>query len=197
MEDETASDARRGADPKQRLEEARRRLAAEQAWMEGALRDARDRASGRARGQLDQTGEDEDRMAERAHELAQRGKGALPDEAVDSIDEAERDARQAAEALRRGDGDRGLEKQRDAQRELESARSQLQDDRDGDEGQGSPHGTRESEKGTPGGGQVDIPDAASHKGPEDFRLRVERGLAMPKSGALRDAVQRYAEGLLR
>jgi hypothetical protein len=194
LSDQPGDDARRAGDQR-RVEEARRRLAAEQAWMEQALRDLRARASDRARDQLGQAGADEEKMAERARELAQRGKGALPDEAVESIADAERDAREAAEALRRGQGDRGLEKQRDAQRDLETARSQMQDDRDGDESPRSP-GATASDKGSPGG-DVDIPDATKHRGPEDFRLRVERGLAMPRSGALRDAVQRYAEGLLR
>ena len=35
------------------------------------------------------------------------------------------------------------------------------------------------------------------KGPEEFRRRVVRGLGQPASGALKDAVHRYAEGLLR
>ena len=32
---------------------------------------------------------------------------------------------------------------------------------------------------------------------EDFRRRVVEGLGQPTSGGLRDAVRRYAEGLLR
>lgn len=42
-----------------------------------------------------------------------------------------------------------------------------------------------------------IPNAREHKGPEEFRRRVVRGLGQPASGALKDAVHRYAEGLLR
>ncbi|HEY5146462.1 MAG TPA: hypothetical protein VII82_06830, partial [Polyangiaceae bacterium] len=42
---------------------------------------------------------------------------------------------------------------------------------------------------------VDVPN--DHKGPEEFRRRVVRGLGQATSGSLKGAVQRYAEGLLR
>ena len=177
-----------------RVDEARRKLDAEQAWVESELRELRKHASERAGAQLGQGGEDEEKLAERARELAQRGRGVLPDEAVDSIAEAERSARQAADALKRGDGQKGLEQQREAQRSLETARGQLNDEDDDD---GKPSSSSEGGNGKSPHGHVDIPDAAKHKGPEEFRLRVQRGLAQSKSGSLKDAVQRYAEGLLR
>jgi hypothetical protein len=43
---------------------------------------------------------------------------------------------------------------------------------------------------------ADIPKADQHKGPEEFRRRVIKGLGQP-SGRHKDAVRRYAEGLLR
>ena len=46
-------------------------------------------------------------------------------------------------------------------------------------------------------GKADIPKADAHKGPEEFRRRVIRGLGQPSSGRYKDAVKRYAEGLLR
>ena len=45
--------------------------------------------------------------------------------------------------------------------------------------------------------RTDIPKAEAHKGPEEFRRRVTKGLSEPASGRLKDAVRRYAEGLLR
>ena len=47
------------------------------------------------------------------------------------------------------------------------------------------------------GGQADIPTADQHKGPEEFRKRVLKGLAEPASSKHKDAITRYAEGLLR
>ena len=40
-----------------------------------------------------------------------------------------------------------------------------------------------------------MPDA--HKSPDQFRRRVLQGLAQPSSGKQKDAIVRYAEGLLR
>ena len=126
---------------------------------------------------------------------AQRGKegASFPEQAVESLDDAARSARQAAEALKQGDADHGLDRQREAQRQLESAREQLQDD---DEANGQPQGHGEGD-GNASHDPVAIPDAKEHKGPEEFRRRVIRGLGLRSSGALKDAVQRYAEGLLR
>ena len=57
--------------------------------------------------------------------------------------------------------------------------------RDGDGSRGSQH--------------VDIPkaDASKGKGAEQFRMRVLKGLSEAAGGRQRDAVRRYAEGLLR
>jgi hypothetical protein len=44
---------------------------------------------------------------------------------------------------------------------------------------------------------VAIPNANEHKGPAAFRSRVMHGLGQPTSPLLKDAVKRYAEGLLR
>ena len=100
-------------------------------------------------------------------------------------------ARQASDALKQGDADKGLDRQREAQRDLEAAREQLQGE---DDGAGSPpSGASEGKRSS--AGHVDVPN--DYKGPEEFRRRVVRGLGQPASGSLRDAVQRYAEGLLR
>jgi DNA-binding NarL/FixJ family response regulator len=176
-----------------RVEEARRKLESESKWIADELRELRKRAAARARDQLERGGGEEGQLADRARELGQKGrdKGSLPQQAIDSIEDAERAARQAADALKEGDADKGLERQREAQRSLEAAREQLQGE---DEGNGSPT-TSGSEGKQPSPGHVDVPD--DYKGPEEFRRRVVRGLGQAGSGSLRDAVQRYAEGLLR
>jgi hypothetical protein len=176
-----------------RVEEVRRKLDAEEKWAEEALRLMRQRAAERARKQLEEGGDEEGKLAERARELGQKAsdKGSLPQQAVESIEDAERAARQAAQALKQGDADKGLEHQREAQRDLEQARQQLQGDEDS-----SPQG-EDGDKGARSKAPVAIPHAGEHKGPEEFRRRVVRGLGQPASGALKDAVHRYAEGLLR
>jgi hypothetical protein len=176
------------------VEETRRKVEAEEKWAEQALEAMRKRAAERARGPLEQGADEEGKLAERAEELGQRSReqGSLPQQAVESIEDANRAARRAAQALKQGDADRGLQLQREAQRDLESARSQLE----GEEGE--PQGPQDGNQTTPSPGRVDIPNSPPDLGrPQEFRRRVVRGLGQPSGGALKDAVKRYAEGLLR
>ena len=113
----------------------------------------------------------------------------MPQSALEALDDAERAARQAGSALRRGETDKGLERQREAQRRLEAARQALSGEREGERG-------GESEHGPPSMDHADIPRADAHKGPEGFRQRVLKGLG-DGSGRFKEAVKRYAEGLLR
>ncbi|MBV9949506.1 MAG: DUF4175 domain-containing protein, partial [Myxococcales bacterium] len=184
---------------RRRVEEARRKIESERGWIEKALEQAQRRAAERARKDLERGGEDEGKLADRGQKLAEEGRdrGSLPMEAVELLDDAERAARQAADALKRGDAERGLERQKEAQRSLEAAEQQLRGDDDarGDDS-GKPAGEREGDEAR-GSGRVDVPKAGQHKGPEEFRRRVVRGLGRPAGGALKEAVRRYAEGLLR
>jgi hypothetical protein len=178
-----------------KVDDARRKLEGETRWAEDQLGEQRKRAAQRAKDKLEQGGQEEEKIADRAGELGKKARsaGALPDQAASSIEDAEQAARQAAEALRRGDADTGLERQREAQRDLEAAREDLRGDEDessrsdstGDDGKAGSHD------------RVPIPKANEHKGPEEFRRRVLEGLGKTSGGGLRDAVQRYAEGLLR
>jgi hypothetical protein len=179
-----------------RVEDARRKLEAEAKWMADELRQVHKRAAERARDQLERGGDEEGQLADRARELGQKGRdrGSLPQQAIESIDDAERAARQAAEALKQGDADKGLEHQREAQRHLEAAREQLQGEGD-DEGGGGGNSPSGGADGSHSENHVDVPN--DHKGPEEFRRRVVRGLGQATSGSLKGAVQRYAEGLLR
>ncbi|MCL2450840.1 MAG: DUF4175 domain-containing protein, partial [Polyangiaceae bacterium] len=176
------------------VDDARRKLDAESRWAEEQVRDLRRRAAERARDELRRGGGEESKLAERAHNLSEKGRdtGSFPEQATDALDEAARAARQAAEALKEGDADRGLDRQHEAQRQLEAARQQLQ----GDDA-ASPASGGEGDGNAASRDPVAIPGAKEHKGPEEFRRRVVRGLGQRSNGALRDAVQRYAEGLLR
>ena len=64
------------------------------------------------------------------------------------------------------------------------------------DGWGTP-GKREWEVGGIPAGKAEIPDKDKHKGPEDFRRRVVKGLGSSSDPRLRDAVKRYAEGLVK
>jgi hypothetical protein len=191
-DDDGASDG----DPK-KLEDVARALEAEVRWADEQVRRLRGAAAQRARGQLERGGGEEEDMANRARELAQRARerGSLPQESIEAIDDAERAAREAAGALKEGDAERGLERQHQAQRDLDAARARLQDDSDREEGDPRSNSNDEDGRHSASASAVDIPH--DHKGPEDFRRRVVRGLGQTAGGSLKDAVQRYAEGLLR
>ncbi len=177
-----------------RLDDAKRKLEPEVAWAEQQLAQMRKRASERAAGDLQKDGQGEAELAERTHKLADkaRDKGSLPEPAVDALESAEEAQREAAQALQRGDADEGLARQRDAQHKLELAKQALGQD----EGQQSGQDDADDGHDT-AGGHADIPNPDQHKGPEDFRRRVIDGLGRASSAKQKDAIKRYAEGLLR
>jgi len=108
--------------------------------------------------------------------------------------EAEAKMREAQKELGRGDVQKALEQQRDAQRALDSARAE-KDEREGDDkGDGAKN---EGDGKDNAGGNAPIPKADEHRGPEEFRRRVLEGLSGGGSRRLRPAVKRYAEKLLR
>lgn len=187
------------SDPGQRgkraVARARTELRAESEWADEQASKATRQTAERAGNQVQQAAGDEGDMAERAAELGHKSResGALPDEATDAIDEASREAREAADALKHGDVERGVDRQRAVQRDLEAASERLGDDSEGSSAQ---DGTSESSKRA--GGPVDIPtqDKATPS-QEDLRRRILHGLTSGANGAWRDAVERYARGLLR
>lgn len=175
------------------VEETRRHLEPEVKWAEDKLEELRRRAAQRAAPELREHGDTEGKLAERARELSKKGhdQEALPEASLEALRDAEEAAHQAAQALREGDADMGLKKQRDAQQKLELARDALGDP-DGDRDGGGEGDGRSMDRS-----RTEIPKADAHKGPEEFRRRVIKGLAQPSSGKYKDAVKRYAEGLLR
>ena len=167
-------------------------LQQELAWAEEALRKLREAQSQRAREALERSGERESGLAERARELQRKGdqgETSLPEEAHQRLGEAEQAMREAEKALREGDGEKGLQRQREAQRLLEM--SQEPQDNGQEEGQ------RESAEGRRPAKDADVPGKDKHKSPEDFRRRVMEGLGKPADPRLKEAVRRYAEGLLK
>lgn len=197
LEDAKRTSARerfgRGGEPgvDRMLDESRQKLEQELKWAEGKLDELRRRAGQRAAPELREHGEAEGKLGERTRELAKRGRDQeLPQPALDALREAEQAEHEAAQALREGDADKGLKKQREAQQKLEQARDALGDENGDSEG-------KPGDDGRPSHDRTDIPKAETHKGPEEFRRRVIKGLGQPSGGRYKDAVKRYAEGLLR
>lgn len=184
-----------GSDVERGIDEAKKKLEPEIAWAEQKVADLRKKAAERAKGELSSQGQDENAMAERARQLGNKGREQMPGGALDALDEAEKAMQHAADELRAGDSDRAIAKQREAQRQLEMAKQAMGSQDDSGES-GNP-GSRDGDGNDDLNGRTDIPKADDHKGPEDFRRRVTDGLSKPSSGRLKDAVRRYAEGLLR
>jgi hypothetical protein len=172
---------------------ARDTIERELAFAERALAELRQRAGAGAREALGRASEAEKKLADRTRKLAdkgERGDAALPEDLLGHLSDAEQAMRGAGEALAAGDGARGHEKQDEAQRLLEMARGEPSPSSDGTGREQSPdgaiHPTRQP-----------IPGKGDHKGPEAFRRRVLEGLGGDADPLLREAVKRYAEGLLR
>lgn len=176
-----------------RLTEARRKLEPEVKWVEDKLEQLRKRAAERKAGELSNHGDEEQRLAERAQKLAENGRGqqALPEPALEALAGAEKSAREAASSLHRGEADKALAEQRDAQRQLEMAKEALGENNQGDKDHG------DGSEREPENGHAEIPKAEAHKGPDEFRRRVIHGLGQGTGGAQKDAIRRYADGLLR
>jgi hypothetical protein len=193
-----------------RVETARSELDGELAWVREQMDRLRRETAERTKGDLGNAAREEEKMADRAQRLAERGsEGAapLPDGTIDKLEQAHRAMHDAAKALRGADTQRGVEKQREAQRLLETAR-EAQNARDDQDGASEGHGKREDARDDRADdddgdgrdvarGHVDIPGADAFRGPEDFRRRVVDGLSDAPDPRLRDAIRRYAEGLLR
>ena len=177
------------ADADHKIDDAKKKLEPEVRWAEQELDKLRKKAAERAGKELGKHGDDEEKMAQRAGQIKDKGgQGSLPQPALEALQGAERSGHEAARALKQGQVDRALELQRETQRQLEQAKEAMGKPTDQDHGEG---GERDDLA------QIDIPKADQHKGPEEFRKRVIKGLGQPSSGRHKDAVRRYAEGLLR
>ena len=173
------------------VDEARRNLESELKWAEDKLDEMRKKAAQRAGPELREHGDIEGKLAEKARDIAKKGRDqeALPPSALEALSAAEQAAREAANALKQGDAEKGLQKQREAQQKLEMAKDALGDG-DAARGDGDSDNSLSQD-------HAEIPKADAHKGPEEFRKRVIKGLGQPSGSRFKDAVKRYAEGLLR
>lgn len=181
--DDDAGTAERGGN---RVEEALSEL-------ERALEAAKSASKERAKEALRDIGKNEQRLAERTGDLKRRGErgdSSMPEDVLEKLREAEETMRDAQRALEAGDVDRGKDKQREAQRLLEMARRDEDPRQEGEE-RGEDGGDKRMAQ------ETDVPDKDGHKGPEAFRKRVLEGLGDTSDARLREAIKRYAEGLLR
>ena len=180
-----------------------RRIAPEVKWAERALERLRQAASARAADDLEKTSPREGKLAERAKALSDEGaaaQGALPGETLELLQSAESAMREGARALGAAEGERALQRLKEAQRLLEMASND-----EGDEGapRDQPQEGDKPGKGDHEGNSTEIshrapiPKAEDYKGPEAFRRRVLEGLGQAADPRMKDAVKRYAEGLLR
>lgn len=180
------------------LGRARAKLEEQLRWAEQALERQKRLAQENARSTLERSGARENEFAQRAGNLAGRGKQgqtALPEEALENLERAELSMQEAARELSYGNAERGLELQREAQRLLERASSGQTDDRGNGDEAGQPDGSGTDGRRIRTGG--DVPDKDDRSAAEEFRRRVLRGLGKQEGGKLGPAVRRYAEGLLR
>jgi hypothetical protein len=109
---------------------------------------------------------------------------------LDKLEEASKQMEDAAKQLERHEGSKGLEGQRQAQRLLEMA--QPESEQEGDHG-----GSKEGKDGREMAKDADVPEERKDELAERFRKRVTTGLGKKTPPHLRDAVRRYTEGLLR
>jgi hypothetical protein len=195
-------------DVREDAKQAQGKLDPEIKWAERTLERLRQAASARASEDLKRTSPRESKLADRARSLADEGSsgaGALPGQTLDLLSGAESAMREGARALGASDGDRALQNLKEAQRLLEMARSDDSEVGNEQEAQeGEKEGSRESgglgPNNAPNGPfahRAPIPRAEDYRGPEDFRRRVLEGLGGATDPRLKDAVKRYAEGLLR
>jgi hypothetical protein len=186
-----------GSEAEKAIDGAKKKLEGEIAWAEQKVSDLRKKAAERAKDKLSSQGQEENAMAERTRQLGEKGHEQMPGSALDALEEAEKSMQHAADELRSGDADKAIARQREAQRQLEMAKQAMGSDDDPSDSSGNPQSDKDGDGSDASNGRTDIPNADDHKGPEDFRRRVTDGLSKPSSGRLKDAVRRYAEGLLR
>lgn len=180
------------------LKAARSELDGDLKWAEDHARDLQQSANDRARADLDKAGQREQALAQRAGNLAARGKNgasALPDEVVRNLERAGSIMQEAAGRLSNADGQRALELQRQAQRLLEQADTGKTTDRSNASPKRSRGAHSNGGRSIRIGGMVPPPNKG--KAARDFRRRVLEGLGRQSGGRLAPAIRRYAEGLLQ
>jgi hypothetical protein len=188
-------DARAGspeAEAGQLASAAKDQLARELAWAEGALGALERGASERVSEQLAGAAGREKGLAADARALHDQSRDSsvpLPQTTLDRLRRAARAMDEAARLLAERQGARGAEQQEQAQRLLEQA---VPDEAPNDAG----------ERGQAGDGDrmaqdVEVPGEHRDARAARFRERVASGLRTTVPPPLREALRRYAEGLVR
>jgi hypothetical protein len=173
------------------LDEARKALTPERRWIEEALQKMQQAA--RQGADLKETADREAQLADRTREMARRGQGArgnLPEQALERLQQAEEAMRDAVRAMQQGNGEEALAHQRKAQNLLDGTGPQ-------DDTPPEPSQRDEGNGRSPAPGPAAIPKADEHQGPSEFRRRVSEGLKQGQPPALREAIKRYAERLMK
>ncbi|MBM4357271.1 MAG: DUF4175 domain-containing protein, partial [Deltaproteobacteria bacterium] len=155
------------------------------------LAEQRKRSSEAARSVLEKAAQREKALADRARQIRERSEASeapLPQQMLEKLDEAAKRMDEAAGELKARRGGKGLEAQRQAQRLLEMA--QPEKEQDGERG-------NEAKDGPTMAQDADVPGQHKDESAERFRRRVTEGLGKRTPGSYRDAVRRYTEGLLR
>ena len=155
------------------------------------LSEMRKKASESAAAALEQAARREKSLAERARRIREQSEGSeapLPGPMLDKLGEAAKEMEDAGKELGEHRGSKGLERQRQAQRLLEMAQ---------------PESEQEGERrGRPQDGpqlaqNAEVPEEHQDEGASRFKKRVTDGLGKKTPQRLREAVRRYTEGLLR
>ena len=189
-----------------RVSAAREVVERELKWLQEQAEQRQQQIADKAREALERAAKKEDELGRRTQQAAEQGRegqAPLPEQSADKLDQASRAMKDASHAFRGRATERGTDRQREAQRLLETAQAaqDAQGDRDGQtetsDSDRPHHGDDDTVKGPIGTERVGVPGAAQFKGPEAFRKRVMTGLGGTSDPRLKDAVRRYAEGLLR
>jgi hypothetical protein len=168
--------------------DAKRKLSEERVALETMQRELQNKGKPGSADKLREQTRKQEELSKRIGRLGGLGDD-LPDDAKESIDSARKHAEDATQSLRKADRAKALEMQRSAQRQLEKALEQLSEKGDSD-GKGD-DGLKASDA------DADIPGSDKHRGPDELRARIQRGLGRPAGPRIREAVRRYSEGLLR
>jgi hypothetical protein len=181
------------------LDRAQQEIARQLAWAEEAQqRMARDAEQG-ARERLSEAAEREKSIERRMGDLTKstdKGEPALPEQATERLEQARNAMREAVGELSNGRGERGLERQREAQRLLEQGSSGRTTDGDQEQREEPKSDDQNGGNGKNMQTRGPVPAAPGKNRAEEFRRRVLQGLAKDRGGRLDPAVRRYAEGLL-
>lgn len=168
-------------------------------WLAEQRQAGQERAERAARPQLQQAGRREQELARLARELSERGQqqgSALPKPLKERLRSAQLLMQRAAQQLRQGRGAAGLQSQEKAQKLLEGADQGATRPDSGQRAQSRPAGGREGVSGRDEFGGP-VPDADPGAAAEAFRRRVVESLAKGQPGQVGEALERYAEGLIR